>query len=85
MTTKASDITGVTMVGDNMLVQEEDVQAVPIRTALGEFLAFLKKCQQNSPVLLVGHNINMLDSNVIIHALKNCDLLPDFDNTTFIA
>ena len=44
MTTKASEITGVTIVGDTMLVQKKEVQAVPNRTALGEFLAFLKKC-----------------------------------------
>ena len=82
MSTKASEVTGVTMVGETMFVHGKEVQAVPVRTELEEFLAFLKKCQQNSPVLLVGHNIKFFDSNILIHALRNCDFLSDFEKET---
>jgi len=83
MSTKASEVTGVTMVGDTMFVHGKEVQAVPVRNALEQFIAFLKQCQQNSPVLLVGHNIKNFDSKILIHALTNCDLLSDFENATF--
>jgi len=70
------------MVGDTMFVHGKEDQAVPVRNALEQFIAFLKQCQQNSPVLLVGHNIKNFDSKILIHALTNCELLSDLENAT---
>ncbi len=56
MSLKASEITGVTVVGESMLVKGQTVTAVTIKSALTSFMTFLKKC---SPVILVGHNMNL--------------------------
>ncbi|KAH3836738.1 hypothetical protein DPMN_110113 [Dreissena polymorpha] len=57
MSLKASEISGVTVVGDSMLVKGHKVTAVPIKSALTRFITFLQKF---SPEILVGHNIECI-------------------------
>lgn len=69
MSLKASEITGVTVVSDSMLVKRQTVTAVPIKSALTSFITFLQKC---SPIILVGHNIESFDCKVLLRAIHTC-------------
>ncbi|XP_052212334.1 protein PML-like isoform X3 [Dreissena polymorpha] len=75
MSLKASEITGVTVVGESMLVKGQTVTAVPIKSALTSFITFLQKC---SPVILVGHNIESFDCKVLLHAIHSCGKMFEF-------
>ncbi|XP_052267822.1 uncharacterized protein LOC127869351 [Dreissena polymorpha] len=66
---QASEITGVTVVSDSMLVKRQTVTAVPIKSALTSFITFLQKC---SPIILVGHNIESFDCKVLLRAIHTC-------------
>ena len=43
---KASEVTGVTMVGQSMIVNGKAVEAVSIKSALDRFIKFLEKMQE---------------------------------------
>ena len=75
---KASEVTGVTMVGQSMIVNGKAVEAVSIKSALDRFIKYLEKCRKDSPVILVGHNIESYDCKVLLHALQNCGKCSDF-------
>jgi hypothetical protein len=72
---QASEITGVTVVSDSMLVKRQTVTAVPIKSALTSFITFLQKF---SPVILVGHNIESFDCKVFLHAVHTCGKMFEF-------
>ena len=45
---------------------------------IDRFIKFLDKCRKDSPVILVGHNIESYDCKVLLHALQNCGKCSDF-------
>ena len=67
---KASEVTGVTMVCQSMIVNGKAVEAVSIKSALDRFIKYLEKCRKDSPVILVGHNIESYDCKVLLHAFS---------------
>ena len=73
VSSKASEITGVTVVGETMFVKGHSVETLSIQSALTGLFGFLKKCQNDKPVVLIGHNIESFDCKVLLNAVENCD------------
>ncbi|XP_062588881.1 uncharacterized protein LOC134250534 isoform X2 [Saccostrea cucullata] len=70
ITDKATEITGLRVLGGKMFHGDEEVNAVPLVAAVDALLNFFTKFQ--SKIILVGHNVKSFDCHIFINSLQNC-------------
>ncbi|KAL0155991.1 hypothetical protein M9458_050254, partial [Cirrhinus mrigala] len=75
MSDGASEVTGLTVDGPNLLFNLRPVQTVPYPIALSDFISFLKNF--NRP-FLVGHNSMRFDWPILTRVLDEFNLLEEF-------
>ena len=71
ITPEASQLTGIEVQGETMLLNGQAVQPVPIREALERFCLFLG----DQKVVLTAHNARTFDSRVMYNAADACGML----------
>ncbi|XP_073687426.1 DNA polymerase III PolC-type-like [Garra rufa] len=77
MTEGASEVTGLTVDGPDLLFNQHPVQTVPHSQALSDFISFLKTL--NRP-FLVGHNSKHFDWPILTRVLDQFDLLEELES-----
>jgi DNA polymerase III epsilon subunit-like protein len=80
ISTKASEVTGLKVRGQQLFHKGKPVSSLSIKDALQSFIGYLES--HPAQVILIGHNIKVFDCHVLMNALQSCHLQTQFCAST---
>ena len=72
---KASELTGLTYVGNTLFLHRQAVKAMKVRGALSSFIGFL--AQHKQKVTLIANNCKTFDSSTLLRVAKSLNMLDE--------